>query len=101
MNTTVLEAYNCDRQKPGFKAKVMPAEKQLYRSDYVTQHFIHYSTITTTTMLDRMEFGRQFQKHQRAFPDPKSRFGDEVNEALMVHRYVVCVGDPFHASVFF
>ena len=31
MNQTMLQAYNCDRQKPGEKSKQMPAEKQIYR----------------------------------------------------------------------
>jgi len=83
-NTTMLEAYNCDRQKPGMKSSTMPAEKQIYKADYVKQHFIHYSTITESTNLDPNEFKNKFGKTRR-FPDPLSRFGDEVNEALMLH----------------
>ena len=45
MNFTMLQAYNCDRQKPGEKEKQMPAEKQIYRPDYVLHHFIHVSMI--------------------------------------------------------
>jgi hypothetical protein len=63
----------------------MPAEKQIYRADYVKQHFIHYSTVTASTLLNATEFRRQFS-YRGAFPDPKSRFGNEVNEALMLHR---------------
>ena len=81
----MLEAYNCDRQKPGQKSKQMPAEKQIYRPDYVTQHFIHYSTVTKTTMMSIDEYRKKFGS-SRPFPDPLSRFGDEVNEALMLHR---------------
>jgi hypothetical protein len=84
-NTTMLEAYNCDRQKPGQKGKVMPAEKQIYRAEYVTQHFIHYSTVTQTTNLPYDEYMIKFG-NQRRFPDPKSRFGDELTEGLMLHR---------------
>jgi hypothetical protein len=40
MNQTMLQAYNCDRQKPGQKTEQMPAEKQIYRPDYVKHHFI-------------------------------------------------------------
>jgi hypothetical protein len=36
----MLQAYNCDRQKPGEKTSQMPAEKQIYRPDYVKHHFI-------------------------------------------------------------
>ena len=83
-NTTILEAYNCDRQKPGEKGRTMPAEKQIYKADYVKQHFIHYSTITESSNLDRNEFVKKFG-NKRAFPDKLSRFSDEVNEALMLH----------------
>lgn len=82
---TMLEAYNCDRQKPGKKSQQMPAEKQIYRADYVTLHFIHYSTITKSTLLTSEEYKQQFG-WKKPFPDPLSRFGDEVNEALMLHR---------------
>jgi hypothetical protein len=40
VNQTMLQAYNCDRQKPGQKTAQMPAEKQIYRPDYVKHHFI-------------------------------------------------------------
>jgi len=83
-NTTMLEAYNCDRQKPGKKDTKMPAEKQIYKADYVKQHFIHYSTITESTNLNQDEFQKKFGR-RRPFPDPLSRFGDEVNEGLMLH----------------
>lgn len=83
-NTTMLEAYNCDRQMPGEKSDTMPAEKQIYKADYVKQHFIHYSTITESSNLNADEFRKKFDI-RRPFPDPLSRFGDEVNEALMLH----------------
>lgn len=91
-NTTMLEAYNCDRQKPGQKSHVMPAEKQIFRSDYVMQHFIHYSTITETTNLPYDEYKKQFG-NKRPFPDPKSRFIDEVNEGLMLHSKAIARQD--------
>ena len=55
-----------------------------YKIKSVTQHFIHYSTITESTNLLPKEFQEKF-KGQRPFPDPLSRFGDEVNEGLMLH----------------
>lgn len=85
-NTTMLEAYNCDRNKPGQKTKVMPAEKQIYRADYVKQHFVHYSTVTESTLLTIADFKQKFGITRQA-PDPLSRFGDEVTEGLMIHRY--------------
>jgi hypothetical protein len=81
----MLAAYNCDRQPPGKKQQSMPAEKQIYRADYVTQHFIHYSTVTQTTLLSIDEYRQKFG-NRHAFPDPLSRFGDEVSEGLMLHR---------------
>ena len=82
MNYTMLQAYNCDRQKPGQKTKQMPAEKQLYRPDYVLHHFIHYSTVTTTSNMNQRDVqaaGLKWDKF-RAFPDQLARFGDEVTE---------------------
>lgn len=86
MNTTILQTYNCDRQS-GPKKEVMPAEKQLYRPDYVLQHFIHYSSVTVLAQMSRSEFekaGYAWLKTKLS-PDPNSRFSDEVNEATMLH----------------
>eukprot|EP00538_Stauroneis_constricta_P004520 CAMPEP_0119557640 /NCGR_PEP_ID=MMETSP1352-20130426/9249_1 /TAXON_ID=265584 /ORGANISM="Stauroneis constricta, Strain CCMP1120" /LENGTH=834 /DNA_ID=CAMNT_0007604777 /DNA_START=262 /DNA_END=2766 /DNA_ORIENTATION=- len=91
-NVTVLAAYNCDRQPPGKKTKSMPAEKQIYRADYVKQHFIHYSTITETTNLNNTEYGKRFG-HQWAFPDPLSRFANELTEGLMLHSKAIARQD--------
>jgi hypothetical protein len=82
MNYTMLQAYNCDRQKPGEKKAKMPAEKQMYRPDYVKQHFIHYSTITELSEMNRQDVEKSGRvwSDKSAFPDPLSRFGDETNE---------------------
>ena len=83
----MLQAYNCDRQKPGQKKEKMPAEKQIYRADYVKQHFIHYSTITELSEMNKEDFektGRDW-KETPAFPDPLSRFANEVDEGT-THR---------------
>jgi len=84
MNYTMLQAYNCDRQKPGEKKKQMPAEKQIYRPDYVMHHFIHYSTVTAMSVLNKedVEKSGNIWVSGSAFPDPLSRFGDEVNEGI-------------------
>ena len=94
-NYTMLQAYNCDRQKPGEKKEKMPAEKQLYRPDYVLHHFIHYSTVTKNSVLnkeDTEKLGRRWNSHS-PFPDPKSRFGNENTEALMLHTKAVAYQD--------
>lgn len=94
-NYTMLQAYNCDRQKPGKKTERMPAEKQIYKADYVLHHFIHYSTVTALSVMNKEDIekiGRQWN-HGSPFPDPKSRFGDEVTEALMLHTKAVATKD--------
>lgn len=94
LNKTVLQTYNCDRQS-GPKKEVMPAEKQLYRPDYVLQHFIHYSSVTILTQMNRSEFeaaGYAWHK-TRIAPDPLSRFSHEVNEATMLHTKAVARQD--------
>ena len=95
MNYTIFQAYNCDRQKPGQKRSKMPAEKQIYRPDYVKQHFIHYSTITELSEMNREDLekiGREY-KPKGAFPDPLSRFGNEETEGLMLHTKAVATQD--------
>lgn len=94
LNRTVLQTYNCDRQS-GPKKDVMPAEKQLYRPDYVLQHFIHYSSVTVLSQLSKSEFqkaGYDWFKTAMA-PDPHSRFSDEINEATMLHTKAVARQD--------
>jgi hypothetical protein len=91
---TMLQAYNCDRQPPGHKTDQMPAEKQLYRPAYVTQHFVHYSASTVLSALNRTEFsGAGFDWFRRPFPDPRQRFANELTEGLMVHSKAVALQD--------
>jgi hypothetical protein len=91
---SLLQAYNCDRAKPGQKTETMPAEKQLYRADYVLSHFVHYSVATVMSELNETEYVKQgFKWKGRAFPDPRQRFGDEVKEALMIHTKAVATQD--------
>jgi len=97
-NYTMLRAYNCDRQKPGEKKERMPAEKQIYRPDYVLHHFIHYSTVTVLSNMNREDLeklGRKWNSRS-PFPDPLSRFGDENKEALMLHTKAVAHQDTIY-----
>ena len=90
----MLQAYNCDRQS-GHKTKLMPAEKQIYRPEYVRQHFIHYSSVTALSELSVSEFEKAGYdwRRTRAFPDPNSRFGDELTEGTMLHTKAVATPD--------
>mmetsp|Transcript_18408 Transcript_18408/g.42647 ORF Transcript_18408/g.42647 Transcript_18408/m.42647 type:complete len:175 (+) Transcript_18408:622-1146(+) len=94
LNNTVLQTYNCDRQKGAQKKEQMPAEKQLYRPNYVRLHFIHYSTVTELTMMNKVEThaaGLQWSRHVHA--DPKSRFANELNEGTMIHAKAIATQD--------
>lgn len=93
LSTTMLQAYNCDRQLPGQKSKSMPAEKQIYKSDYVVQHFVHYSAATVLSELNRTEYEKQFAWSGRGFPDKRQRFANEVTEGLMIHTKAVATQD--------
>ncbi|KAL3927910.1 MAG: hypothetical protein SGBAC_012882, partial [Bacillariaceae sp.] len=64
-NVTFLEAYNCDSSplpKPKYADR---AKKQIYRTDYVLNHFVHYSTVTKPYMehyRDTMLKGKKWQR---------------------------------------
>ena len=91
---TMLQSYNCDRQKPGQKKSSMPAEKGFYRSDYVLQHFVHYSSVTVQSLKNQTEYLKDgFRWKPRAFPDPRQRFGNELTEGLMIHTKAVARQD--------
>eukprot|EP00537_Pseudo-nitzschia_pungens_P009272 CAMPEP_0172380020 /NCGR_PEP_ID=MMETSP1060-20121228/70226_1 /TAXON_ID=37318 /ORGANISM="Pseudo-nitzschia pungens, Strain cf. cingulata" /LENGTH=784 /DNA_ID=CAMNT_0013107767 /DNA_START=170 /DNA_END=2524 /DNA_ORIENTATION=+ len=88
---SVLQTYNCDRQL--VKAEKMPAEKQIYRADYVLQHFVHFSTATKFTMMSRSETSAANMTYKRAVPDPLSRFADEQTEVTMLHSKAIATQD--------
>jgi hypothetical protein len=72
----------------------MPAEKKLYRTDYVLQHFVHYSSVTTLSNMNRSDYVRDQGKWKpRAFPDPRQRVSNEVTEALMIHAKAIAILD--------
>lgn len=94
MNQTMLQAYNCDRQPPGIKKEHMPAEKQLYKAEYVLEHFVHYSAVTQLSEKNTTEYKKEnFKWKRRAFPDPRQRFANEETEGLMIHTKAVAHQD--------
>lgn len=94
LDRSMLQAYNCDRQPPGKKNQLMPAEKQLYRADYVVQHFVHYTVATKLSEKNQTEYSKEgFGWRSRAFPDPRQRFGNELTEGLMIHTKAVARQD--------
>jgi len=87
---SILQTYNCDRQL--VKKEKMPAEKQIYRTDYVLQHFIHFSAVTLYTMMNITETIAAAM-HGGVAPDPLSRFADERNEVTMLHAKAIATQD--------
>jgi Glycosyltransferase family 92 len=90
-NRSILQTYNCDRQL--VKKETMPAEKQIYRTDYVLQHFIHFSTVTLYTVTTPEEVARVGMKWGRAAPDPLMRFANELTEVTMLHTKAMATQD--------
>eukprot|EP00536_Pseudo-nitzschia_multiseries_P009147 jgi/Psemu1/257885/estExt_Genewise1Plus.C_2500012 len=88
---SVLQTYNCDRQL--VKTEKMPAEKQIYRTDYVLQHFIHFSTVTKYTMMGRDETLAKQMDYGHVAPDPLSRFANEQTEVTMLHSKAIATQD--------
>jgi len=64
---------------------------QLYRADYVKLHFVHYSTITQLTMMNKQETEASGNVWRlKIGADPKGRFTDELSEGTsLVHTTVV------------
>lgn len=88
---SILQTYNCDRQL--VKKETMPAEKQIYRTDYVLQHFIHFSTVTLYTVMTQGEVSQAGMKWGHAAPDPLMRFANELSEVTMLHTKAMATQD--------
>lgn len=67
---TFLRLYNCDFIKPPKPKRFSRAMKQIYRPDFVLQHFVHYTTVTTDIARiyddrpDKDNFTRRVQKSE-------------------------------------
>jgi len=87
---TYLEAYNCDSggiPKPQWAER---ARKQIYRSDFVLYHFVHYSTVTESVVKTYDELGRgHWSRGHNLEPKNIQRATDEMNEAVMIHSKTV------------
>lgn len=81
---TFLEVYNCDIEKPPRK-NTMPAEKQIYQTDYVKFHFVHYSTMTNISVLSKDETNAKGISFRQRYKEEHMRFSDEETEATMLH----------------
>jgi hypothetical protein len=84
---TFLEAYNCDSAgspKPEWADR---ARKQIYRTDYVLYHYVHYSTVTKGILTTYKEAQQSHRPWSRRYVEqkPSERATDEENEAVMIH----------------
>ena len=68
-------------------ARAERAKKQLYRSDYVFAHYVHYSTVTAgllETQEDAKKYKHAWHQHFRE-SHAVDKFTDEINQAVMLH----------------
>mmetsp|Transcript_62163 Transcript_62163/g.183786 ORF Transcript_62163/g.183786 Transcript_62163/m.183786 type:complete len:905 (-) Transcript_62163:578-3292(-) len=83
--TTFMQTYNCDREETP-RYNVMPAEKQIYRPDYVLLHFVHYSTVTTVSIMTPLELETAgLDPKKRRYKEKSNHIMDEDSEARMLH----------------
>jgi hypothetical protein len=83
-NLTFMQTYNCDQEEAPRK-NVMPAEKQIYRPDYVLLHFVHYSTITKVSQLNKKQTEEAGIHFRRGYKEHNVKVVDEIKEATMLH----------------
>ena len=79
-NATYLQAYDCERTTLPKPAYGWRAQKQIYRPDFVWNHFVHYSTVTRRIQEDPKEESPLFIQRR-----PYERRVDELKEAFMLH----------------
>ena len=84
-NKTFLEVYNCNIEKPPRK-DVMPAEKAIYKPDFVKLFFVHYATVTADSQIGKPEADSKGLGWKRKWNGkPFIRYSDEGIEGTMLH----------------
>jgi len=93
-----LEAYNCDMYDWPKGDRQTKNRKEFYRSDYVLQHFVHY-TLVTKQALDVLPPGMASHGAKAsALNLSLMEYPDEIDEAVMLHaRYI----SPYESSVIY
>eukprot|EP00578_Thalassiosira_sp_NH16_P017673 CAMPEP_0181123018 /NCGR_PEP_ID=MMETSP1071-20121207/25641_1 /TAXON_ID=35127 /ORGANISM="Thalassiosira sp., Strain NH16" /LENGTH=880 /DNA_ID=CAMNT_0023208063 /DNA_START=224 /DNA_END=2866 /DNA_ORIENTATION=- len=81
------EVYNCDAEKPPKPSWAERAKKQLYRSDYVFAHYVHYSTVTAGLLKTKEEAEEAGDPWYMHFRETRStdHVTDEIHQAVMLH----------------
>ncbi len=90
------EVYNCDFEKPPKPEWADRAKKQLYRSNYVLAHYVHYSTVTAGLVRTKDEANEINEAWHRHFRESRKNdnFVDEIHQAVMLHTKTV--GEYFY-----
>jgi len=84
-NKTFFEVYNCNIEQPPRK-DTMPAEKAIYRPDYVSLFFVHYATVTTRSQMGKPETVKLRQAYNPRYrPQKHTAFTDEETQGTMLH----------------
>ena len=91
-NRTFLQTYNCDPEKPP-RQNTLPAEKEIYRSEYVLLHFVHYSTVTSVSVLSQNETDMAGLKWKDRYAEGATETPDELDAAIMLHSKTVLSED--------
>jgi hypothetical protein len=91
-NRTFLQTYNCDPEKPP-RQNTLPAEKEIYRSDYVLLHFVHYSTVTSVSILSKNETLEAGLRWKDRYGEGSLETPDELDAAIMLHSKSVTAED--------
>jgi len=94
-NVTYLQTYNCDNEKPP-RQETKPAEKQIYQSDFVLLHFVHYSAITVNSALGPDETRQAGMNYMRRAHHKHDYKFDEENEAMMLHSRAISGRQTFN-----
>lgn len=81
---TFLEVYNCNVEKPP-RVNVMPAEKAIYRPDFVVLFFVHYATVTVLSQMGKADLENSGKKWLRRYKVTSLRYVDEETEGTMLH----------------
>mmetsp|Transcript_15304 Transcript_15304/g.16545 ORF Transcript_15304/g.16545 Transcript_15304/m.16545 type:complete len:195 (+) Transcript_15304:142-726(+) len=87
-NTTFLETHNCDSVGLPKPISTRVAKKEIYRSDYVLHHFVHYSLVTQgllKTYDERQQWGEGITFREKEW----NHYGNELKEAVMIHAKTV------------
>ena len=79
-----LEAYNCDTERAPKPYTGDRARKEIYRTDHVLYHFVHYSLVSKTLATFYKDGGSDWVRGHEEIKVPEHQT-DEANEAVMLH----------------